>query len=641
MVAAAAAALGLTFAQPVRADARKARQIETERQVRRILEKRLDHGDYPGAAVAVHVPGQGDVVVAVGKSDLHKGTPLDPELPLNVGSVTKTFVAVVVLQLVQEGKIGLDQAVDKWFPALPRANQITVRHLLRHESGLSDYLESETVLNDAKRSYKPEELIAVAVKMGAVSGPGQGHHYANTNYILLGSIIEKVAGRPWYEEVRARIIEPLEMSRTAYAGEASAPAMGKGYRKRDGQFVDSTHVWHASVGGAAGAMVSTVSDLMRFIRALNEGRLLDAKRMKEMRGFVPAGDIGHVEHFYGLGYERYRGGELTLEGHLGTGGAYVAFIGCDPVTGTAVAVLSNVRDPGLSAMMAAEVVSELTDQDINPPPMPSASVSFQYLFKSPLADPPAVVQDLEVQINTLQAEIAYPISFNGGDTVLTNGLSYGQLMLNYSNRDPAAGELVETAHAINYDFTWHQTFDDTWSLLTMVSPGLASDFEGSLSFDDVVLEAAAVMICSFSESFALGLGGGYNPRMGQQYPMPVLALRWLPTPSMKLESILPMSLSYAFRPHPFLDLGLDVNLEGSSYHGDPDKYGVDNPQMRYSLAKAGPTVTLNFTPWLHLRLHGGYTFVRRFEFYDGFDEQASYDLKNNAYFLGRLSIGDV
>jgi len=613
----------------------------TEQRVRAVLERRLDREDFLGAAVAVQVPGERTVEVAVGASEPGEGAaPFDPNQPLNVGSVTKTFVAVVVLQLMQEGKLQLDQRLDTWFPALPRAGQMRLRDLLQHTSGLNDYLDTEQVLSAAQRRWTADELIRVAVNRGAIAEPGKGWHYANTNYLLLGEIIEKVTGRPWYEAVHTRICQPLGMTLTAYAGEPSAPKMGKGHRKVDGELVEASDVWHASLGGAAGGMISTPSDLMRFMVALQGGRLLDRARANQMRSFVAADDIGHVKHAYGLGYERYIANQVTLEGHLGTGGAYGAFMGVDPAAGVAVTVVINVRDPGLSALVAAEVLAELTDRDISPPLQPAADVSVQFLAPSHLTDPPIPeTEELEVQITTFETRVSIPTSFGGGDTVVTNGLDYQQLRLGYAHRRPEAGALVEAAHAISYNFSWLQQFSESWSMLTLVSPGLASDFQDDLSFDDLVLEVALVGIYAFSDRFALGLGAGYNPMLGMQFPMPVVAARWAPLPTIKLEAILPQSASLAFQPHPFVDVGLQGALEGSSYHGDPDRYGTDNPQLRYSLAKVGPTVTVHFTPWLHLHLAGGYAFMRRLEFYDGLDELGSYDLDDNGYAGVGFSLG--
>ena len=108
---------------------------------------------------------------------------------------------------------------------------------------------------------------------------------------------------------------------------------------------------------------------------------------------------------------------------------------------------------------------------------------------------------------------------------------------------------------------------------------------------------------------------------------------------MKIETILPISFSFAYRPNSVFDLGLDFTMDGSSYHGNPTTYGVDNPQMRYSVTKGGPSITFNLFPWLHLKCMGGYTLLRRIEFYDGLDEMGSFDIVQSGFLSFNLVIG--
>jgi D-alanyl-D-alanine carboxypeptidase len=205
--------------------------------------------------LALRDPSGASFTVTAGAADpTTGGAPVDASAPWIIGSTTKTFVAVVVLQLAQERKLDLDATVESFFPDLPAASRITTRQLLQHTSGLSEYLQSDAVRNDARREWRARELIAVAVAQGPVAEPGAGYHYSNTNYLLLGEIVGKVTSRPWYDEVRGRILEPLGLRHTGYAGEPSAPRLGAGHVIADGKFVEATHRWHPSIGGAAGAM---------------------------------------------------------------------------------------------------------------------------------------------------------------------------------------------------------------------------------------------------------------------------------------------------------------------------------------------------------------------------------------------------
>ncbi|HWO08717.1 MAG TPA: serine hydrolase domain-containing protein, partial [Polyangiaceae bacterium] len=250
-------------------------------------------------------------------------------------------------------------------------SEITVRQLLQHTSGLNEYLASPAVLADAARPWSPAELVDAAVALGPVSEPGAEHHYANTNYILLGELVAALDGQPWHEAVRARIQEPLGMQHTGYIGQPSALPMGPGYGLEEGQFVDYTTRLDPSLGGAAGGLESTASDLMRFGRALIDGRLLDEPSWTQMRAFVPAEPYDYVSHEYGLGFEKYTANELAVYGHLGTSAAHTAFFGFDPESGAVAAVLINARNSPPPALMTFEALGALAGKDVGPPAAPA------------------------------------------------------------------------------------------------------------------------------------------------------------------------------------------------------------------------------------------------------------------------------
>jgi D-alanyl-D-alanine carboxypeptidase len=275
-------------------------------------------------------------------------------VPWGIGSVTKTFVAVVVLQLAEEGRIDLDAGIGAYVPDLAGADRITPRELLQHTSGLNEYLNDPAVQTDAQRPWSPAELIAVAESKGRVGEPGGAHHYANTNYIVLGEIIEQVTGRSVADEVRARIVEPLGLTHTRFVNGDEAP----GYTVVDGSFVVPPP-WDVSLGGAAGALQSTDHDLMLFTRALMEGTLLSPESQAAMRAFVPGEDYSNfgIDHGYGLGLEEYSNDAITVIGHMGSGHAQSAFIGYDVDRGTAVVVTMNVETPGPQAVMAIEALT--------------------------------------------------------------------------------------------------------------------------------------------------------------------------------------------------------------------------------------------------------------------------------------------
>jgi D-alanyl-D-alanine carboxypeptidase len=270
-----------------------------------------------GAVVQVNV--DDEVVRArAGESSLGSGTPVAFDTRFRMGSNTKTFVAVVVLQLVEEATLSLDDTVEKWLPGVVSGNgndgsKITIRQLLQHTSGLHNYtadLFTGFTADDFNRvrydSVSPEELLAIAFGHPPDFEPGTSWNYSNTNYILAGMIIEKATGRDWASEVQARIIAPLGLTGTFEPGEdpdlPSPHSQGYHLFVENEPLVDVTsynHTW----GGAAGSLVSTLDDLARFWRALQSGELLALPQLEEMQTTVAATGLEEVIPGvrYGLG----------------------------------------------------------------------------------------------------------------------------------------------------------------------------------------------------------------------------------------------------------------------------------------------------------------------------------------------------
>jgi D-alanyl-D-alanine carboxypeptidase len=223
-----------------------------------------------------------------------------------IGSITKTFVATVVLQLVGEGWLGLDDPVEKWLPGVvPDGDRITVRHLLNHTSGLFDYRltldlpPSQEFLDNRWRTWTATEQIERAVAHPPTfETPGSAFAYSNTNYLVLGQIIEKVTGRSYGKEIERRIIRPLRLHQTTLPGTApwirGPHPHGYAPVEDDGgiRIVDFTEM-NPSLFGAGGEMISSVRDLQHFFGALLRGRLLRDHLLDEMKSpGVPGGRYG-------------------------------------------------------------------------------------------------------------------------------------------------------------------------------------------------------------------------------------------------------------------------------------------------------------------------------------------------------------
>ena len=270
----------------------------------------LVEAGYPAALAAVSDSKGESAGVAVGKGSLETGQapPMDGEV--RIGSNTKTFVAVVVMQMVQEGKVGLDEPIETYLPGLIRgegidASRITVRQLLQHTSGLPDFDETlfgtTDVFQYRYHYVTPRDVLDSALSKPAQFEPGTQWKYTNTNYIVLGMLVERVSQRPVGEQIDERIVKKPGLSHTYFPAPGEEKIRGthpRGYHlSAEGKLEDITEM-DPAWGWAAGAMVSTPSELNTFFQAVFDGRLLTQSSIQEMKKGVDIGSGGRV---YGLG----------------------------------------------------------------------------------------------------------------------------------------------------------------------------------------------------------------------------------------------------------------------------------------------------------------------------------------------------
>lgn len=251
------------------------------------------------------------VTLASGLADSVKDVPMPitPPEQVRIGSISKTFAASIILQLVTEGKIKLDDSVDTYLPGLLKGEgvdgrAITVREILQHRSGLpelTDFPEiDEYQAAVTGRTFTPAEEVAIALQHPAQFPPGSQFKYTNTNYIVAGMIVEKVTGRSYSEELQGRILTPNQLSGTYLPGTRELDIRGphpEGYAIIDGTRTDVTRQ-EPSVAWAAGAMVSTGSDLNRFFLALLAGHIVAQAQLHDM---LAAKDAPGIPMQYGMG----------------------------------------------------------------------------------------------------------------------------------------------------------------------------------------------------------------------------------------------------------------------------------------------------------------------------------------------------
>lgn len=329
----------------------------------------------PGAMLLLETP-EGTLTASYGTGVRGAERPLSVEDHIRVGSVTKTWTATVILQLVQEGKLALADPVSKYRPDVPNGDAITLEQMLTMRSGLFNYTET-LELNSAmdkepQRAWKPEELLALAFAHQPYFAPGQGFHYSNTNTVLLGLIAEEVGGKPLGELFDERIFKPLGLNGTVFPDISSNgipephpqgyfygdnvltmtnPALPEDMQKEatagtlapnDVTDVNPSWAW------AAGSGISTAADLKTLGEALVNGKLLKSElQQKRLDSVTPTNPDIPGGASYGWGIAKFG----NLYGHTGELPGFNTFMGSDPTNGVTLVVWTNLaptadgRDP--------------------------------------------------------------------------------------------------------------------------------------------------------------------------------------------------------------------------------------------------------------------------------------------------------
>jgi peptidoglycan/LPS O-acetylase OafA/YrhL/CubicO group peptidase (beta-lactamase class C family) len=324
-------------------------------QLQHILDDTVADSAIPGAALSVRMPDGTIWTGTSGLADLDKDVAMQPSTRVRIGSLSKMFTAVVVLQLMDEGKLSLDDPLTKWLPGLvPKGDSITVRQLLQHTSGLYDYLEDRRLVSQAydhpERVWTPEELVKYAVGFPPSFAPGAngGWDYSSTNYVILGMIIERTTGRPLDQELRQRIFTPLGLRATyVVPAETVEGTQAHGYSKDD----DRTEAAMSFTFGSAN-IVTSIDDLRTFGISLFAGDLLKDTTLKQMQQFVNGkGQYNMPALEYGLGLmgdqlpvaiaDRSEAATRRVIGHIGGFGGFRAALWYAPEDGMLVALSVN------------------------------------------------------------------------------------------------------------------------------------------------------------------------------------------------------------------------------------------------------------------------------------------------------------
>jgi D-alanyl-D-alanine carboxypeptidase len=350
--------------------------------LRQALQEKLDSihaaGQFPGATAGIGLADGTSIGIATGLADREASRRMSPADLMLQGSVGKTYAAALAMQLVSEGKFAFDDKIEKylgrepWFSRLPNSKGITIRQLMNHTSGLIRYEFKEQFTKDLtanpNKVWKPEELVAYLFDTEAPFAPSAGWDYSDTNYIVLGMIIERVTGKKYYDLVQQRILKPHKLTRTVPSDRRSIPGLIQGYAGANNPFggtdamiVDGQFAINPQFEWTGGGMASTTEDLARWAKLMYEGRAFPARMLDEMLNGVPA-KLGPNAK-YGLGVIIRPTSFGTSYGHSGFFPGYMTEMFYFPEQKVAVAVQVNTSVPrslgkplGRIALDLAEIV---------------------------------------------------------------------------------------------------------------------------------------------------------------------------------------------------------------------------------------------------------------------------------------------
>jgi D-alanyl-D-alanine carboxypeptidase len=338
--------------------------------------------DFPGMTIGFVLPDGKSASVSTGLADVENKIPLEPNDKMLAGSIGKTYCAAVVMQLVQAGKLNFDEKIehwfgkDAWFSRLPNGKDITVRMLMNHTSGLAEYYPlkgfMDRVLKEPDRAWKPEELVECVLDGQPLFPAGKGWSYADTNFILVGMIVERIPGNDIYTEEDKRLLKPLKLTGTIPSVARTLPGVVPGYSGSARIFgfegrsmIDGKLIFNPQFEYTGGGYASTAEDLARWAKDLYECKVFNKQMLAQMVDAVPA-KTGRGDK-YGLGVQVRESAFGISYGHGGWFPGYLSEMEYFPDYKIAIAVQVNTDaqrklKKGLRAYIA-DIASVVTGKD--------------------------------------------------------------------------------------------------------------------------------------------------------------------------------------------------------------------------------------------------------------------------------------
>lgn len=347
-------------------------RIDT-RKLDGIVDRAVQSREAPGVLVGVASEGKLIYSRARGMADLENNVPLNPQMLMRIGSITKTFTAVLSMKLVEEGVWTLDTRARALLPDLPESwDPVTVRHLLEHSSGIPSYTDLPLFWMEwMGRPVSPRNILKLVTDLPVVSEPGKKFAYNNSGYVLLGLMLEKQEGKSYQEVLNDRILKPLGMKRTFFVtNQRLLPNRARGFESTPTGMANASYinmVWPYS----AGSIESTLADLATWSHALMTGQILKPETLKKM--WKETNFEGKPTE-YGYGFEIKIRGKEELIGHSGGINGFVSDIVFVPSKKLTVIALAN-RDDLNIPQISQKILTEIEPTLKNPEPQPEQDLN--------------------------------------------------------------------------------------------------------------------------------------------------------------------------------------------------------------------------------------------------------------------------
>ena len=271
---------------------------------------------------------------AYGFADVDKNISAHRMTKYKIGSVTKTFTAVMIMQLIEEKKLNLQTKLNRFYPKIPNAEKITIYDLLHNRTGIVDYINGDSITaKNIYRFHSKEEMIQKITDYKPLFEPGTKHEYSNSNYNLLGYIIETLTKKSYAENIQTRIVKKANLLNTYFPQGKIETSIGESYSYLfNGTKWEKVEEWENSIAYSAGAIISTPADLTRFMYALFDGKLVKPSSLEQMK---------EIKEGYGKALMQFPFGERRFYGHTGGIENFRAVVGYYPTEKLGISLIVN------------------------------------------------------------------------------------------------------------------------------------------------------------------------------------------------------------------------------------------------------------------------------------------------------------